>query len=213
MTSQHNRLLLWSGCLGSIVFFIGDMLYYGGWGPGNFSTDERMAHVALWRLHFGSITGPVGTAFNVLGSLGLWYCCRRAAPRAATTMLAGLYALNLFGELQHGIFGPLGFAIRDCGQKSEAVAQIGRLNSALMLICLALFFVGYGIWILLALRKEAGVPRWTVLLCPLVTFWLLGLMVHVPDPLGLPLAGGWTNIAGMTWFAVLAVTALRSDNR
>lgn len=39
-----------------------------------------MANVALWRLYLGSITGPVGTGFELLGMLGLWYCCRRAAP-------------------------------------------------------------------------------------------------------------------------------------
>jgi hypothetical protein len=31
-------------------------------------------------------------------------------------------------------------------------------------------------------------------------------MIHLPAPVGLPLAGGWGNISHMIWFAVLALT-------
>ncbi len=36
-------------------------------------------------------------------------------------MLALLYAYSLFGVLQHGIYGPMGFAVRYCGVSSGAV--------------------------------------------------------------------------------------------
>ena len=92
MNSIKIRFLLWSGCLGGVVLFAGDMLYYGGWGPAQLSVIPKiMAHVALWRLHLGSLTGPVGGGLELLGMLGLWFCCRRAAPRLAAVMLSGFY--------------------------------------------------------------------------------------------------------------------------
>jgi hypothetical protein len=38
MSSRKIRLLLWSDCLGGIVLFASDMLYYGGWGSGHFAS-------------------------------------------------------------------------------------------------------------------------------------------------------------------------------
>jgi hypothetical protein len=57
----------------------------------------------------------------------------------------------------------------------------------------------------------ASVPRWTILLCPVITYWLNSGIVYMPAPLGLPLAGGWSNVAGTIWFAVLALTYQDQD--
>ena len=48
--------------------------------------------------------------------------------------------------------------------------------------------------------------RWIVLLCRLITMWLMVVMLYVPAPLGLPLLVGWNNIAGTIWLAALALT-------
>jgi hypothetical protein len=210
MSSRKIRWLMWSGSLGAAVLFAGDMLFYGEWGSArSWSHDyflSRMANVALWRHHLGSITGPVGMGPDLLGMLGIWFCCRRAAPRLAVVMLACLYSNDLSGILQHGIFGPLGFAIRYCGAKSDAVAQILKLNETLGTGQMVLGSVGLLIWIFLVLGNKAGVPRWTVLFCPLLTYWLEYAVVYVPAPLGLPLWGGWSNVVEAMWFTVLALT-------
>ena len=92
MNPRKIRLLLWCGCLGAVILFAGDILFYGEWGSARVWSDDyflsMMAHVAPWRHHLGSITGPVGVGFMLLGMLGLWFCCRRAAPHLAAVMLA-----------------------------------------------------------------------------------------------------------------------------
>jgi hypothetical protein len=99
------------------------------------------------------------------------------------------------------------FAIRSCGPGSDAVIQIAKLNSTLSTAMTAAAYVASAIWILLTLIKKAGVPRWTVLLCPLlITSRLDFAIAYLPAPLGLPLVGGWSNIVKMIWFAVLALT-------
>jgi len=102
--------------------------------------------------------------------------------------------------------GPLGFAIQRCGLDSSAVEEIRKLIGILRNVCGYSGIIGFGIWIFMTLKKNCGVPRWTVFFCPLITLWLRGLMVHVPAPVGLPLSGGWGNISLMIWFAVLAIT-------
>ena len=78
MSSRASRSLLWSGCLGAGILFAGDMLYYGKWGSARGLSDDVwnsiMAVVPAWRLHLGSITGPVGVGFSLLGAEGLWSC-------------------------------------------------------------------------------------------------------------------------------------------
>jgi hypothetical protein len=211
MNTRKIRLLLWAGCLGYLILYAGDMFHYGAWGSGRaFLSDDLwnsiMASVPLWRHHAGSITGPVGLGFGILGMLGLWFCCRREAPRLAALMLAFFYLDGVFSILQHGIFGPIGFAIRYCGPESDAVAQMFKLNDLLGKPQLVGSLVGSVIWIFLVLRKKAGVPRWTVFFCPLLTWWLYKITIYIPAPIGMPLNGGWSNIVRALWFAVLALT-------
>jgi hypothetical protein len=117
------------------------------------------------------------------------------------------YVDGLFGILQHGIFGPMGFAIRFCGGSSDAVVQILKLEQMLVTAVTPIWYVGAAIWIFLTLWKKAGVPRWTILLCPLlITGRLDFALLYVPSPLGLPLYDGWGNIVDMIWFVVLALT-------
>jgi hypothetical protein len=132
MTSRRIRLLFWAGALGSAIFFAGDMLYYDRWGSASGLSDDVwnsiMAGVPAWRHHLGSITGPIGGALWFLGAMGLWACCRRAAPRLAVVMLVFLSTHIFFGVLQHGIYGPMGFVLRYCGVTSEAIVQIAKLE-------------------------------------------------------------------------------------
>ena len=211
MTARKIRLLLWASCLGAAVLFAGDMLFYGEWGSARVWSHDyflsMMAKVAPWRHHLGSITGPIGVGFWLLGAVGLWSCCRRAAPRLAAVMLASMYIEELLVLLQHGNFGPMGFAIRFCSRNSDAVAQILKLDNMLITLMSPAAYIKAAIWIFLTLRKKAGVPRWTILLCPgIITGRLDFALVYVPAPLGLPLYGGWSNIVDAIWFAVLALT-------
>jgi len=210
MSSRKIRWLMWSGSLGAAVLFAGDMLFYGEWGSARLWSHEyflsMMAKVAPWRLRLGSITGPVGVGFLLLGAVGLWFCCRRSLPWLAMVMLASMCIMELFTLLQHGIFGPMGFVIRSCGHNSDAVAQVLKLDSTFVSLMAPFAYVYAAIWIFLTLRRQSGVPRWTVLLVPLITNRLEKAAFWVPAPLGLPLWDGWSNIVMASWFAVLALT-------
>jgi hypothetical protein len=117
-----------------------------------------------------------------------------------------MYVTELSGILQHGIFGPLGFTLRFCGQNSDATTQIVKMNDILSSSQMIIGWVGLAIWLFLTLKKQSSVPRWTAFLCPILTFWLMFPMSYVPAPLGFPLVGGWSNIRFAIFMAVLALT-------
>jgi hypothetical protein len=126
-------------------------------------------------------------------------------------MLASIYIEELLMLLQHGIGGPMGFALRFCGHNSDAVSQILRLDSLLITLMTPLAYIKAAIWIFLTLGKKAGVPRWTILFYPLLTGRLDFALVYVPAPLSLPLYDGWWNIIDIIWFAVLALTYMNQE--
>ena len=68
-------------------------------------------------------------------------------------MAAVSYTLEPFGGLLHRTFGPVGFALRYCGQSSEAVAQIWKLNGLVATVCTISLFVGFATWMFLALSR------------------------------------------------------------
>jgi hypothetical protein len=215
MEKKKIRWLLWAGCLGAVILFAGDMLFYGEWGSARvWSYDyflSMMAKVAPWRLYLGAITGPIGVGFWLLGAVGLWYSCRRAIPWLAMVMLACISIMALLTLLQHGIFGPMGFASRFCGPNNDTVGQIIKLNDLLITLMTPFAYIYAAIWIFLTLWKKSGVPRWTVLLVPLITNRLEKVAFWVPAPLGLPLWDGWSNVVLASWFAVLALTYKNQD--
>lgn len=210
MNPGKTRWLLWCGFLGAVVLFAGDMLYYGEWGSARVWSHDyflsMISKVAAWRLHLGAIAGPVGVGFRLLGAVGLYCCCRKGAPRLAAVMLTGQSVMELLTLLQHGIGGPTGFAARSCGPDSEAVAQILKLDSLLITLMTPFAYLYAAIWIFLTLARQSEVPRWTVLLTPLLMNRLEKIALLVPAPLGLPLWDGWSNIVGAFWYAVLAFT-------
>lgn len=216
MDSRKIRLLLWSGCLAYVVFFAGDMLFYGEWGSArSWSNDyflSMMASVSPWRHYLGAITGPVAGGLKLLGWLALWTCCRRAAPRLAAVMLAGLYVGTCFGILQHGAVGPLGFAIRHCGPTSGAVAQMFKLVDILNKPEMG----GVGdrlsdLDLLCAAGKGLCSPLDRVILP--VPHGLAGTCRALCACADLHAAvGGWTNFAGAVFFTVLALTYHDSES-
>jgi uncharacterized protein DUF6796 len=198
------RRLLWAGSIGGIVMFAGDMLFYGRWGAGNESFG--MAGTAAWRLYLGSMAGPLGGALYLMGVVGAWLFSRTQAPRLANTMLACLGGMSVIAVLQHGLFGPLGFALQHGGANGSDVVAIRRLNGFLSVGIGAIGLVGFSIWIFLTLSQKVALPRWTVFTCPFVTGFLSPVARGLPAPLGVPVVGGFTNIAFFCWFLVLALT-------
>ena len=210
MSAKTIRWLLLSGCLAGLLFFAGDMLFCGVWAAGRAFTPDRVfniaAGVALWRLYLGSLLGPTGIWFELLGMLGLFLGCRQRAPRAAAIMLACLLTFDVFGISPHGKFGPVGFALRYCGSDGDAARHTMLLNSFLTAFAAIFLCVGLAIWMALTLQRKSGVPQWAVLFSPLITVWLEYLMRYVPAPLGFPLAAGWKSLCFSLFFAVVAIS-------
>jgi hypothetical protein len=200
------RLLFVLGCIGAIILFIGDMLFYGAWGSSNFSVFENMKNEDSRRLFWGTLTAPFGVFFYIFGLFGLWKSSYLRAPRLSTIMVVLFLFQTMLGELQHSLFGPVGLVIQRHGDKSPALNDMLQLIEATVLPMTILFYGAYLIWIFLTVRKMNGFPIWVIIFCPALTIFAGMLMSNIPAPLGLAIAGGWSNIINFIWFGVVAIT-------
>ena len=213
-TSERNRRLAGiAGLLGALLFFAGDMLFYGHLGPGSNFHDgmlNTVRHASLARLYVGGLVGPVAAC---LGILGFWHVYRNVnTPRFfARLMLVAFVALMVFGSAVHTLWTAKGLAIQNCYGSDDVGcrALLPALDSywslaynlgaapgylaAILLICLTLF-------------GKTCYPRWTVLANPAFLILLSPLAERIPAPFGAIFAGGSTNLSIAIFFLVSILT-------
>jgi hypothetical protein len=210
---QIRRLAGLAGLLGALLFFCGDMLFYGHFGAGAGFHDgmQRVVRDAsLTRLFAGGLIGPVAACFCIVG---FWHVRRNIAPRSP--MFAGLIfyslaAMMVVGSAVHALWVPRGLAL-----KYETTLQhyAPDLFSALRRywelaydLAAAPAYLGAILLVFVVLFRKSIYPRWTVL----ANFGLLSLLAplaeRAPAPVGAILVGGFTNLSIATFFLVSVVS-------
>jgi hypothetical protein len=204
-----NRLTGLAGVAGALLFFCGDMLFYGHWGPGA-TFHEGMLKVlneaSLLRLFVGGLVGPVAACLCLVGC---WHVRRnliRGSPLFGQIAFLSLAATMIIGSAVHALWVPRGLgikysdalatvtpelitALKDYWYFAYQMAEVPAYLSAILLL------------ILVALGKSRY-PRWTMLANFGVVSLLAPLAERVPSPFGAILVGGFTNLSIALFFLV-----------
>lgn len=209
--SQRNRRLAGvTGIFGALLFFAGDMLFYGHPGPGAGFHDGMIATVrnaSLVRLFAGGLVGPVAACLCIVGFWHVYLNVRPSAAHIGQVMLAAFFVLMVFGSAIHTLWTAKGLAIKycygddvvNCSGLVEAVTSywnvaynIGAIPGyagALLLVTLVWF-------------GKTWYPKWTVLANPAALMLLSPLANRMPAPFGAILTGGFTNLTIGIFFLV-----------
>ncbi len=209
--SQHNRRLAGAaGILGALLFFAGDMLFYGHLGPGagfheGMLSTVRNASVA--RLFAGGLVGPVAACLCIVGFWHVYLNVRPSAARIGQAMLAAFFVLMVFGSAIHTLWTAKGLALKYCygeddvGCRALLQATDSYWNLAYN-IGAAPGYLGALLLIALVLFGKTWYPKWTVLANPAALMLLSPLAGRAPAPFGAILAGGFTNLTIAIFFMV-----------
>ncbi len=212
-----NRLTGLGGVAGALLFFSGDMLFYGHWGPGA-RFHEGMVEVlrdgSLTRLFVGGLVGPIAACFCLLRC---WHVRENLINRSrlgGNIVFFALAATMVIGSAVHALWVPRGLAMK----YSDALAPVApELIAALK----NYWYVAYEIaevpayvaaipLLILVLWGKSSYPRWTAL----ANFGVLSLFAplaeRVPSPLGAVLVGGFTNLSIAIFFSVCVVSTWRN---
>jgi len=204
-----HRLAGLAGLAGALLFFCGDMLFYGHFGAGA-TFHEGMQRVAreapLARLFVGGLLGPPAACLCIIG---FWHVGRNITPRSpllGRLIFYMLVAMMVAGSAVHALWVPRGLASRYelplTAHAPDLFAALRRYWELAYDVAALPAYTGAILLLFVVLVGKTIYPRWTVL----ANFGLLSLLEplasQVPAPLGAILVGGFTNLSIAVFFLV-----------
>ncbi len=202
-----------AGLAGALLFFCGDMLFYGFCGSGA-SFKEGMVNVlrngSLIRLFTGGLVGPAAACLCIIG---FWHVRQNIEPRSpllGRVVFFALAAMMVAGSALHTLWVPRGLAIKYSQTVSpyapELIAALRRYWEIAYDVTAVPAYLGAIVLAVVVVLGKSLYPRWTVL----ANFGLLSLLeplaVQVPAPFGAVLVGGFTNLSIATFFLVSLIS-------
>lgn len=215
VTSRRSRRLAGvAGLCGALLFFAGDMLFYGHWGSGagfHQGMIKTVSNASLVRLYAGGLVGPVAACLCIVGFWHVYLNVRPAQARTGQVMLVAFFLLMVFGSAIHTLWTTRGLAIKYCYGDDDVGcrAVVQAVNSYWDLaynLGAAPGYLGAVLLLGLVLLGKTWYPRWTALANPAVLVVLSPLADRAPAPLGAVLSGGFTNLSIALFFLVSVLT-------
>jgi hypothetical protein len=206
---RSRRLAGLAGLVGALLFFCGDMLFYGYFGAGA-TFHEGMQHVvreaSLTRLFTGGLLGPIAACLCIMG---FWHVGQNITPQSPLLgrfIFYSLAAMMVAGSAVHALWVPRGLAFRYegalRGYAPELLSALRRYWELAYDLAAVPAYVGAILLAIAVLFRKTVYPRWTVL----ANFGLLSLLeplaAHTPAPVGAILVGGFTNLSIAVFFFV-----------
>ena len=204
-----HRLAGLAGLAGALLFFWGDMLFYGHFGAGatfHQGMQRVVREAPLARLFAGGLLGPVAACLCIVG---FWHVGQNITPRSPLLGKLVFYilaAMMVVGSAVHALWVPRGLATK---YEERLRAYLPDLLTALRRYWEVAYdlaavpaYIGAVLLLFAVLFKRSVYPRWTAV----ANFGLLSLLEplasQVPAPLGAILVGGFTNLSIAIFFLV-----------
>jgi len=214
-----NRLTGLTGVAGALLFFAGDMLFYGHWGSGAKFHDgmlQVLREGSLQRLFVGGLVGPIAACLCLIGC---WHVRRNVitrSPLLGRVAFLALAATMVIGSAVHALWVPRGLAIKYSGAVEgitpELIAALKEYWYFAYQMAEVQAYVAAILLFILVLWGKTRYPRWTVFANFGVLSLLAPLAVWVPAPFGAVLVGGFTNLSIALFFFVSVMSTWKDTS-
>jgi hypothetical protein len=208
-----RRLAGLCGLAGALLFFAGDMLFYGYFGPGAGFADGMRTTVmqaSNERLFAGGLIGPIAACLCIVGFWHVYLNIRPSSKVFGRVMLALFFILMVGGSAVHTLWTAKGLALKYCyGEGFPCSDLLMAIKSYWTLVYNLSSIPGYlgGVLLIgLVIMGKTWYPRWTAVANPGVLILLSPLATKVTSPLGAILVGGSANLSIAIFFLVSVVT-------
>ena len=115
LSSRGANWMAIAGVLGGLLFFCGDMLFYGHWGAGDRFKEgmtETVRHGSLARLFLGGLVGPVAACLCLIGFWRVRANVIVRHPRLGQIAFLACAAMMVAGGALHTLWVTRGLAMR-----------------------------------------------------------------------------------------------------
>jgi len=212
-SDRARRLAGVGGLAGALLFFVGDMLFYGHLGSGTNFAEGMIATVtraSQQRLFAGGLVGPLAACLCIFGFWHVYLNIRPSHVLLARLALILFSILMVAGSAVHTLWTAKGLTLKYCyGRGAPCSDLLAAIKSYWELAYNLGAIPGYlGAVLLfgLVLLRKTYYPRWTVVANPAVLTVLSPLADRVTAPLGAILVGGFTNLSIAIFFLVSIAT-------
>ncbi len=213
MSDRARRLAGLSGLLGALLFFTGDMLFYGHLGSGAQFREGMLAtlhNASLERLFTGGLLGPVAACLCIVGFWHVRDNTRPTAGRLASLVFALFAMLMIAGSAIHTLWVAKGIALKYCSDAGEPCHSVLTAVQSYWSLAYNLGaipgYLGAVILLVLVVSRRTYYPRWTIVANPALLYMLSPLAQRMPAPVRAILVGGFANLSIVTFFAVSCAT-------
>jgi hypothetical protein len=210
---KTRRLTGLCGLTGALLFFAGDMLFYGHFGSGATFADDMRATVmqaSNERLFAGGLVGPIAACLCIVGFWHVYLNMRPSSLVPGRVLFAAFFMLMVAGSAVHTLWTAKGLALKYCGGEGSPCADLLAVTRSYWTLAYNLSaipgYLGAALLFGLVIRRKTWYPRWTALANPAVLFLLSLVTTRVPAPLGAILVGGSANLSIAAFFLVSILT-------
>ena len=214
---RTRRLTGLCGLAGALLFFVGDMLFYGYFGSGASFAEGMIATVvrdSQERLFAGGLVGPLAACLCIVGFWHVYLNIRPSHVLIARLVLILFSVLMVAGSAVHTLWTARGLALKYCYDQGAPCSDLLAVIKSYWALAYNLGaipgYLGAALLFGLVLLGKTYYPRWTVLTNPATLMVLSPLADRVPAPLGAILVGGFTNLSIAIFFLVSIATTWSS---
>jgi hypothetical protein len=177
------------GVAGALLFFGGDMLFYGYFGAGSSFADgmrTTVAQASTQRLFAGGLIGPIAACLCIVGFWHVYLNVRPSSELFRRVMLAAFFILMVGGSAVHTLWTAEGLALKYCYGQGPPCSDLLTIIKSYWTVAYNLTSIpGYfGSLLLMGLvvTRRTWYPRWTVLVNPGVLILLSPVAAKMPSP-------------------------------
>jgi hypothetical protein len=208
-----RRLAGLCGLAGALLFFAGDMLFYGYFGPGASFANGMSATVTQAsneRLFAGGLIGPIAACLCIVGFWHVFLNVRSSSLVLGRVVLVAFFALMVAGSAVHTLWTAKGLALKYCSVQGSSCGDLLPVIKSYWTLAYNLGaipgYLGAALLFGLVIMRKTWYPRWTVVANPAVLILLSPLADKIPSPLGAILVGGSANLSIAVFFLVSIAT-------
>ncbi len=209
-----NKKIILTGIIGIIassLMYTGDMLLYFTANPiQNFQEEivQIMANVSPERLKIGGLLGPISAFLYMIGFYHIYLLIKPNNDKLAKIFFGLLCFGMMYGGAFHTHFTFLGFlsefnniTLLQVAEEYTILNFYFMFFPSLIADCLLAYLI---------ITKKTFYPIWVVLFSPIILFWLSAVMKHLPQPLMMLIAGGWSNMIFIIFFSVSTILSFKN---
>src|SRR5258708_2435979 len=219
LSDRAGRLAGLTGLAGALLFFTGDMLFYGHFGSGaNFAQGmlATVTQASQARLFAGGLIGPVAACMCIAGFWHVYLNIRPSSRFLGRVVLVAFSVLMVAGSAVHTLWTAKGLALKYCSGQGAPCSDLLAATKSYWTLAYNLGavpgYIGAVLLVGLVLLRKTWYPQWTVIANPALLILLSPLATRVPSPVGAILVGGFANLSIAVFFLVsVATTWKRQD--